>query len=451
LELENKNVVVVGLARSGVCVVKYLAQSGARATVTDIKTEAELSAAVDEIKSAAAGLALGGHPQSIFEHADLVVVSPGVPKDMPQLAQAQKRGVQVLSELAFAAGRVSAPVIAVTGTNGKSTVVSLIGEIMKRALGEECVFVGGNIGNPLTELLLSRAAVKAVVIEVSSFQLEFAPALHPKIAVMLNITADHLDRYRDFQEYAETKWRIFANQEVSDYAVINADDPVVEKMASDLSQKVMAISLQNETTPGMRLLGDVLEYRGHDGVREQVPVSDVPLHGRHNLMNVMAAYCAARSFGVEPDHIRSAVKGFKGLSHRLELIRELNGIKIYNDSKATNAGAVEAAVAGLDDPVVLLMGGQAKGCSFVELADRIRDRVKQIVAFGECRDQLVKEMSGAIPVAGTHDLAEALKRAMEAADSGDAVVLAPGCASFDQFESYKERGEVFRRLVKGVS
>jgi UDP-N-acetylmuramoylalanine--D-glutamate ligase len=451
LELENKNVVVVGLARSGVCVVKFLAQCGARATATDIKTEAELSAAVDEIRSAGAGLALGEHPESIFERADLVVVSPGVPKDLPQLVQVQKRGVPVLSELEFAARNVSAPVIAVTGTNGKSTVVSLIGEIMKRALGEKCVFVGGNIGNPLTELLLSKAQVKAVVIEVSSFQLEFAPALHPKLAVVLNITADHLDRYRDFQEYAETKWRIFANQGVSDCAVINVDDPVVEAMASGLKQKVMAISLEKETAPGMRLLGDVLEYRGPDGVREQVPVSDVPLHGRHNLMNVMAAYCAARYFGVEPDCIRSAVKGFKGLSHRLELIRELNGIKIYNDSKATNAGAVEAAVAGLDDPVILLMGGRAKGCSFVELADRIMGRVKQVVAFGECRDQLVKEMSGAIPVAGTCDLAEALKRAMEAADSGDAVVLAPGCASFDQFESYKERGEVFKRLVKGVS
>ncbi|HUT52568.1 MAG TPA: UDP-N-acetylmuramoyl-L-alanine--D-glutamate ligase [bacterium] len=449
MELAGKRVVVVGLAGSGVAAIKYLARKRAVIAATDVKSAAELGGPLAEIASLKVELALSGHPEKIFADADLVVVSPGVRRDLPQLRKAMERGVPVLSELELAARELSAPMIAVTGTNGKSTVVSLTGEIMKEALGKDRVFVGGNLGTPLTEALEMPGPLAAAVVEVSSFQLEFADSFHPRVAVMLNITSDHLDRYRDFDDYAATKWRIFANQAADDFAVINIDDPVTARKAAGLRQRVMTTSLIKEPEHGMWLAGEVLEHRSPEG-RERLAVKDVPLHGRHNLQNVMACYCAARAMGAGPEAVRAAIRRFQGLHHRMELVREWRGVRYYNDSKATNAAAVEAAVSGLERPVVLLMGGQAKGCSFTELAGRIKGRVKRVVAFGECGDQVVREMSDQLPVEGAADLGEALDVAGKAAAAGDAVLLAPACASFDQFKNYKDRGDTFRRLVMEI-
>jgi UDP-N-acetylmuramoylalanine--D-glutamate ligase len=447
IELKGKRVTVVGLAGSGLAVVKALARAGARITATDLKSAAELIGPLSEVNSLGVELFLGQNPDRAFAAADLIVVSPGVRKDMPQLLKAASRGVPVLSELEFAAERLSAPMIAVTGTNGKSTVVTLAGEIMKDALGPARVFVGGNLGTPLTEALSWQGPLQAMVVEVSSFQLEFVKTFHPRVAVMLNITPDHLDRYRDFEEYASTKWRIFLNQTAEDFAVVNVDDPVTARMERDLRARLLVTSLSPGGGAGMRLRSDTLEYRGLDGKVEEMAKSEVPLHGRHNLLNVMAAYCAARALGAGPESIRASIRRFTGLRHRMELVREVRGVRYYNDSKATNASAVEAAVSGLDLPVILLMGGQAKGCAFTELAERIKDRVKRVVAFGECRDQLAREMAGRIQVTRTDDLGQALHEAAREAKPGDAVLLAPACASFDQFKNYKDRGETFRRMV----
>ncbi len=448
MQLAGKKVVVMGLAQSGAAVVRFLSRRGAKVTATDLKTETELAGTVDEVREMGAELVPGGHPDFIFESADLVVVSPGVPRDSSPLRKALQRGIEVISELELGFRNLAVPVLAVTGTNGKTTTVSLAGEIMKEAFGEGAVFVGGNIGTPLVEACDSERDYRVAVIEVSSFQLEFAPQFRPKAAVMLNVTADHLDRYRDFDDYAETKSRIFSNQETSDYAVINADDPVAEKTAENIKANIMNISLvKKPAEQGMWLSGDALYYCGNKSEELFINTNEVMLPGTHNLVNVMAAACGSLAMGAGLDNARHALRSFSGLPHRTELVAEVRGVRFYNDSKATNPGAVEAAVAGMPGPLLLLMGGQAKGCRFSELSSRIRGKVRQVIAFGECRDQLASEMNG-FEVRKADDLAEALDIAISIAVPGDTVMLAPGCASFDQFRDYKHRGETFKELVK---
>lgn len=447
---KDRRVLVVGLAKSGIAAIKVLAAAGARVMANDLKPASELTEVLPQLSGLPVEIVLGGHPDHLFNSADLIVLSPGVPRDLPQLAAAREKGTRILSELEFAARQLSAPMIAVTGTNGKSTTVSLIGEIMKAVHGADRVFVGGNLGTPLAELLVEPRPVELLVVEVSSFQLEYAPTLKPRVAVMLNLTPDHLDRYRDFQDYAETKWKIFANMRESDSAVMVVDDPITADRFKKfpVRPRVMTVSLTQAPDFGMWLAGESLEYRTPEGKRETLPVREVPLHGRHNLINVMASACAALALGVDMTVIRRAVAGFKGLSHRLELTRELRGVKFYNDSKATNVGSVEADVMGLPGPLILLMGGLAKGCSFGELGRKIQGRVKQVVAFGQSRRQLQEEMGDRVPVSEVETLPQALQAALELARPGDAVLLAPGGSSFDQFKDYRHRGEVFERLVK---
>jgi len=449
-DLEKKNVLVVGLAESGVAAARFLAKKGARVTVTDMKVADELGEMLNRIKDIGAELSLGGHPEALFENADLVVTSPGVPKDMPGIRKALAAGVPVVSELELAARHTSAPLMAITGTNGKTTTVELAGEIMSRALGRDQVFVGGNIGTPLMELPFSGRGVKAAVIEVSSFQLEFIKEFHPRVAVMLNITPDHLDRYADFNEYARTKWRIFDNQEPSDTAVINVDDPLVRHMARGMRARVMGVSLEKKPAHGMWFSGGSLLYLEDEEVSGEIPLSEILLHGAHNLVNVMAATCASMAMGAGIDHVRRALEDFEAPPHRLEYLGERRGVRYYNDSKATNPGAVEAAVRGLEGPLILLMGGRAKGLSFAEMAERLAGKVKLVAAFGEAAGRIKNEMGAKVPVEICPDLKSALEAARAGAEKGDAVILSPGCASFDQYGSYKERGDEFRRLVEDL-
>jgi len=446
MEYKGKKVVVIGLADSGVAAARWLVRRGAKVTVTDRKSAAELERPLLAL-AGSVETALGGHPDAIFASADLVVVSPGVPRTLPQIVAAQGRGVPVWSEMEMAAREIKAPILAVTGTNGKTTVTTLLGEIMKAHLGEKEVFVGGNIGTPLTELLLEGRSVKAVVVEVSSFQLEFVDSFHPRVAVILNLTDDHLDRYAGFDEYAEVKWRVFARQAGDDAAVLVVDDPVVAKMARRIKTALYAVSLEKRPARGMWRNGETLEYVTPGQAPLTLPIAEVPLHGRHNLQNVMAAVAAAVAAGVPFETARRVVRNFKGLAHRLELVRSRNGVNYYDDSKGTNTGAVEAAVIGLDQPVWLLMGGQAKGCSFAPLAEKISGRARRVFAFGECRGQLLAEMGPKVPVTVVETMREALMLAAAAAQPGDAVLLSPACASFDQFKSYKDRGEQFSKMV----
>jgi len=446
MELDGKKVVVIGIADSGTSAARLLVRLGAQVIATDLKPAAELAGVLKEIDGLGVELALGGHPIELFHDADLIVTSPGVPKHAPPLAMAAERGIPVWSELELAATMVRAPILAVTGSNGKTTAVSLLGEIMKRAMGGDRIFVGGNIGTPLSDLVLSGSEADFAVVEVSSFQLEFAPNFHPKVAVMLNVTPDHLDRYRDFEEYVEVKSRIFQNQTEDDYAVINQGDPLVAGMAEGLRATALGISLAVPQQRGMWKNGDGLRYSGPGG-EGRIDLAEVKLFGAHNLFNVMAASAAALAIGVSLSAVREAVSAFKGLPHRLELAREWKGIKFFNDSKATNAGAVEAAAGGLGGPVILLMGGRSKGCSFKELGGRIKHNVRSVVAFGESAGQIEQEVGGELEVSVTQDLTTALDKAVSAASPGDSVLLSPGCASFDQFDNYKERGDLFKRLV----
>jgi UDP-N-acetylmuramoylalanine--D-glutamate ligase len=448
MDLTRKKVVVVGLADSGIAAARFLARAGARVTVTDKKPPAELAGALAAIAGLGIELALGGHPDEIFAAADLVVVSPGVPQDLPPLIAARKRGLPVWSELELAARQIEAPILAITGTNGKTTVTTLLGEMVKAEFGEAAVFVGGNIGTPLTQLLLEGRTVRAAVVEVSSFQLEFVETFHPRVAVILNITDDHLDRYRDFDEYAEVKWRIFARQSGDDAAVVVTDDPVVARMAPRLQTPMLAVSLETKPERGMWLHDDRLELVMPGIAPRSFPAAEVPLAGRHNLLNVMAAAAAAVAFGCDFETVRRTVRGFKGLAHRLELVRERNGVMYYDDSKGTNTGAVAAAVLGLGRSVILLMGGQAKGCAFGELARRIAGPARHLMAFGECKEQLRAEMGPRIPVTVVETMGQALAAAAALARPGEAVLLSPGCASFDQFQNYQDRGERFQRMVR---
>ena len=450
-ELKNKKAVVVGLAKSGIAAIHFLARQGARVVANDLKPAIELKESLVRLQGLPVEIVLGSHPENVFLSADLIVISPGVPQNLLSLVKAREQGVSVVSELEFAARELQIPLIAVTGTNGKSTTVSLIGEIMKRDRGTAQVFVGGNLGTPLTELLLAPDGVELAVVEVSSFQLEFVDAFHPRVAVMLNLSPDHLDRYRDFQDYAETKWRVFRRQTADDFAVVNLDDPTAAAMSKGMKPRLMTISLDQAPAFGMWRRGEVLEFRGEAATVEELLLSEIPLAGTHNLENVMAAVCAARAMGAPMTAVREAVRGFKTLAHRLALVRERGGVRFYNDSKATNVGAVEADVRGLTEPLILLMGGQAKGCSFSELAGKIAPRVKLVMAFGESRHQLQREMGDRLAVTVVADLREALAGAAAAAKPGDAVLLAPACASFDQFKDYKDRGETFARLVGELS
>ncbi len=447
MEVAGKNALVVGLAESGAAAAALLASRDARVTVTDLRGEHELEKYVQRIKGLEVEMVLGEHPREIFERAHLVVASPGVSAHMNELKVAAAAGAEVVSELELAASFIEAPLIAVTGTNGKSTTVEIAGHIMRAALGDEEVFVGGNIGTPLSDLPLSARRVKVAVVEVSSFQLELARDFRPRVAVMLNITPDHMDRHHDLNEYARMKERIFQNQDSTDTAVINADDPLVARMAEGLRAGVMEVSLVRKPGRGMWLNGDVIKYEEQEKTTEVIQKSAVPLHGGHNILNLMAAACACIAAGAGMEKVREAVPAIKGLAHRLVLVRELRGARFYNDSKATNPGAVKAAVSGLSGPVILLMGGQAKGLDFYELAREVSARVKQVMAFGESGDRIKEQMGESIAVTRVETMEQALTAAVKNAAPGDAVLLAPGCASFDQFEDYSHRGRVFERMV----
>jgi UDP-N-acetylmuramoylalanine--D-glutamate ligase len=449
MELKGKRALVVGLAKSGQAAARCLVRQGAKVRVTDSKTEAELKKSWPAFSDLPVESFLGGHPREIFLWAELIVVSPGVPRFLPALLAAEQAGIEIVSELEFASRLVTAPILAVGGTNGKTTTTTLLGEMVKAELGPDQVFVGGNIGTPLTELVLSGQAKKALVLEVSSFQMEFAPTFHPRVGIMLNVTDDHLDRYRDFSDYAETKRRMFARCAPDDFAVLNADDPVCAAMARGTRAAAIWFGLEDPPRPGLRLSDRTLTWTGPEGSRQELSLKRFKPVGVHNLQNAMAATAAALCFGISAETIQRTLDRFQGLPHRLEWISEKDGVSYYNDSKATNVGAVVMAVRSFQQPIILLLGGQAKGCHFQALRPELKDRVKLVITFGESREQLAEELvrPEAYPIQVVETLAEAYAAARRVAVPGDVVLLSPACASFDQFRNYQDRGDSFRRLA----
>ena len=444
MELEGRKVLVLGLARTGLAVARFLAQRGARVVGADARADDAMGQARRELSRLSAACHLGPEETAWLDGVDAVVPSPGVPRDNPLLAEAARRGIEVLSEIELAARFNRTPMVAITGTNGKTTTTRLVAAILEAA-GLR-VFAGGNIGKPLVECLTGDWDWG--VVEVSSFQLEWVRDFRPRVAVCLNLSEDHLDRYDGLASYGAAKARIFAAQHPDDVAVLNRDDPWVWALRPELDARAVSFGW-SEVQEGAFVSGDAIVWRGN-GTEERFPLWDIGLRGVHNIENVMAAVCAAMAVGVEGRHIRTAARRFQGIEHRLEFVRELDGTRYFNDSKGTNVGAVQKSLASFDGPIVLIAGGVHKGGSYRNLEPLVRERVRKLILLGEAAG-LMKEALGTLTdTSVVADLAEAVRQARAAAHAGDVVLLSPACSSFDMFENYGERGRAFKELVQAL-
>jgi UDP-N-acetylmuramoylalanine--D-glutamate ligase len=448
MELNGKRVLVVGLGKSGVASALFMKAHGARVTVSDTKSGDELRNEIPVLLDNGITVETGGHGDRTFRGQDLIVVSPGVPVDAPPLVQARSLGETVIGEVELAAQFLPGPIVAITGSNGKTTTTTLTGEILTAA-GFPAL-VGGNIGTPAISLAERAKPGTLIVLEISSFQLETIESFRPKVAVVLNVTPDHLDRHRTFEIYAEAKARIFENQQPEDCAVLNADDPTCVAMAKKTRSQVFWFSRQKEVERGAWVRAGNIVFRDASGQREILQVSEIPLKGAHNLENVLAAVSAGVLMGCAPEKIRSAVHDFKAVEHRLEFVASIRGVDYYNDSKATNVDATLKALESFPANIHLILGGKDKGSDYTVLNDLLRKRVKRVYTIGAAAAKIESQIQGP-EVVQAETLENAVRKASTSAEPGDVVLLAPACASFDQFKSYEHRGRVFKDLVRGLA
>src|SRR5689334_15047086 len=445
--LAGRRVTVVGLAKSGIAAARRLAAAGASVRGTDAKPVASLGAAVVALGAAGVRLIDGS---AAFDGADLVVVSPGVPIDGEQLAPARARLIPVIGELELAWRAMEAETIAITGTNGKTTTTALTGALLA---GEpRPVFVGGNIGTPLAARALDFPAGGLVVAEVSSFQLETIEAFQPRVAAVLNVTPDHLDRHRTFARYLDAKARIFMNQTEHDCAVLNADDDATRGLASRTRAHVVWFSRQRTLDHGVFVHDGWLVARLNGHVDRICPLAEIQLRGAHNVENVLAATACALWAGIGIDAIRRAVARFRAVAHRIAFVRDIAGVAFYNDSKGTNVASTIKALESFEERIVLIAGGKGKGQDFTPLADAARGRVVHAVVIGEDGGRIAAALTGAgIAVSAAQSMPAAIDAARSAARTGDVVLLSPACASFDMFNNYEHRGDVFKKLVEELA
>src|ERR1700678_402359 len=471
-DFKDKRVLVVGLGKSGVASALFLKEHGARVTVSDTKSGDELRNEIPVLLDHGITVETGGHGDRTFRGQDMIVVSPGVPVDAPPLAQARAQGVTVIGEIELAAQFLPGPSVAITGSNGKTTTTTLAGEIMTAAGFP--VLVGGNIGTPAISLAERAQAETPIVLEVSSFQLETIQTFRPKVAVVLNVTPDHLDRHRTFEAYTDAKARIFENQQASDFAVLNADDRTCVAMATRPRAQVFWFSRHKEVQQGAWVSDGKIIFRdarkevnpapsfGPDSVfigpneRQTIMlVSEISLKGAHNLENVLAAVCAGLLMGCAPEKIRQAVRDFKAVEHRLEFVATIGGVDYYNDSKATNVDATIKALESFPANIHLILGGKDKDSDYTVLNDLLRQRVKRVYTIGaaaaKIESQIVSSKNGGVEIVHAETLEHALRTAHAAANPGDVVLLAPACASFDQFKNYEHRGQTFKEIVRALA
>jgi len=444
MDLRRRKILIIGLARTGRECARFLVEQGASVTVSDLRPEAELK---DEIKSLA-GLPIryffGANERRWLEAMDCVIPSPGVAAENPLLSGAAATGLPVLSEIELAYRFFRAPLVAVTGTNGKSTTTTLIGEMVKA--GGRKVFVGGNLGTPFI------GAVSGEwdwgVLEISSFQLEWVERFRPRIAVLLNVTEDHLDRYTTFDDYRRAKERIFAAQSEGEFAVLNREDPGVWALKANVKARVVSFGF-TEVGEGAYATANMIVWR--DGANEErFPLADVKIQGVHNVENMMAAVAAAKLAGIARQPIQQTLENFPGLEHRLEFVREKAGVSYYNDSKGTNVGAVVKSLAGFSAPVILIAGGVDKGGDYGPLEEGIKRKVRRLVLFGAAKNVIARALGHLTETVIVENLAAAVGDAAAAARAGDVVLLSPACSSFDQFRNYAERGRSFKNLVQAL-
>jgi UDP-N-acetylmuramoylalanine--D-glutamate ligase len=446
MDLKNKNVLVVGLAKTGVACTRFLASKGAVVTVTDMRSEAALAGQLAELAQYDIKRELERHDAATFLASDLIVVSPGVPMDLPQLVEAQRSGVEIISEIELAFRFIDAPLAAVTGTNGKTTTTTILGAIFKH--NGYHTYVGGNIGDPLVEAAESHQIFDQVVAEISSFQLEWISTFRPTVAALLNLSEDHLDRYPDYQAYINAKLRLFENQTEEDFAVVNRDDSLVWQHAQNLKAQVFPFSRKVELEEGIFCTDGVITYR-HNGHEECFPTAAIRLQGVHNLENIMAAMACALLLGCRPDETFETVLCFDALHHRMEFVREVNGVGWYEDSKATNVGSVEKALESFEN-ITLIAGGKDKGGSYSPLAALVQERVRHLVLIGEAAERMELELGSLTDTSRASTLEDAVRIAAEITAPGGTVLMSPACSSFDMFKDYEERAERFIAAVKAL-
>ena len=482
MELKNKRVLVVGLGKSGLAAARFLKARGAHVTVSDARP-ATLIAELPELVSQGIAVESGSHGLLTFRRQDLIVVSPGVPSEVPELKQVRAMGMRIVGELELGSQFLGGEMIAITGSNGKTTTTTLVGEILK-ASGRPTL-VGGNIGKPVVELAEESEALAGSggntatgvlphvgrqddgtesgrqdgnpgvvwsVLEVSSFQLETIESFHPRIAAVLNLTPDHLDRHGTFAQYAAAKARITENQRGDDFLVLNAEDVETQKIAARTRAQIFWFSNKRRVKRGAFVHGDGVYFCAQEGAQPEpvMPLAEITLAGAHNVENVCAAVCMARLAGVDAETIRRAVGEFKAVEHRLEFVRELGGVRWFNDSKATNVDATAKAVESFAGGVVLILGGKDKDSDYAALGPLLRERIKLGITIGSAAEKIETQLAPFAKIEAAGTLERAVARAHEVAASGDVVLLAPACASFDQFRNYEHRGEVFKDLVRGL-
>ena len=435
---------VLGLARTGRECAKFLVNQGASVLVSDLHPEPELKQEIEALNGLSIEYYLGGEERKWLQGVDLLIPSPGVAASNLLLQEAQARDIPILSEIEIAYRFLHAPLVAITGTNGKSTTTTLVGEIFK-ANGTK-VFVGGNIGAPLIGFVSDRWDWG--VAEISSFQLEWSEAFRPKIAVLLNLTEDHLDRYADFAAYCRAKERIFAAQKNDDVAVLNRDDPLVWEMRRRIAARVVSFGF-SEAREGVFATADEIIWRDASK-EEKFPLRRVKIQGVHNVENMMAAIAVAKTAGIPREAIQKTLEEFSGLEHRLEFVREINGVRYYNDSKGTNVGAVAKSLASFSAPVILIAGGVDKDGDYAPLGDEIKRKVRRLVLFGAAKNRIAKALGGLTETVSVDSLDAAVRDAAERARPGDVVLLSPACSSFDMFKNYAERGKAFKNLVRAL-
>jgi len=482
IELKNKRVLVVGLGKSGLAAARFLKERGARVTVSDARP-ATLIAELSDLLDQGFMVEAGSHGLLTFRRQDLIVVSPGVPMSTPVLTQVRAMGAHIIGELELGVEFLQGEVIGITGSNGKTTTTTLLGEILKAA--GRPTLVGGNIGLPVTAMVaesveLSRRGGEAdpppdhpseprtlagdpgaakddnskvwSVIEVSSFQLETVETFKPRIAVVLNITPDHLDRHGDFATYAGAKGRITEFQTAEDFLVLNGEDKETQMVAAKTKAQIYWFSGRRPIKQGTFVHGESIMFIPREGAKAEpvMPVAEIPLAGAHNVENVLAAVCVARLAGVESETIRGAVRAFTAVEHRLEFVREVAGVRYYNDSKATNVDATMKAIEAFAGGIHLILGGKDKDSDYRVLAPLLRERVKTVITIGSAAEKIERQLDGVVKIESAETLDRAVAFAQETAVAGDTVLLAPACSSFDQFENYEQRGRVFKELVTAL-
>jgi UDP-N-acetylmuramoylalanine--D-glutamate ligase len=447
MELKNKRVLVVGLGKSGLSAAMFLRGQGARVTVSDTRSAVALEKEIPALLEAGIMVESGGHGLLTFRRQDLIVISPGVPMDTPEVKQVVAFGLPVIGELELASRYLQGQIVAITGSNGKTTTTTLVGQIFSDA--GVPTLVGGNIGLPVIDLVAKSTPETVSVLEVSSFQLETVEEFHPQIAAILNITPDHLDRHGSFESYAAAKARITERQTAEDFLILNAEDKEAQMVALKTKAQIYWFSGRRPIKQGAFVHGESILFIPREGAKAEpvMPVSEIHLKGSHNVENVLAAVCAARLAKIPAESIRASVAGFKAVEHRLELVKEVNGVEFYNDSKATNVDATMKAVASFPGGIHLILGGKDKDSDYGLMSGMLKERVKIVYTIGSAAEKIERQLQGVVKIVSAETLQVAVAKAAKAAAIGDVVLLSPACSSFDQFENYEQRGRVFRQLV----